>query len=149
MPVSYSIDPAARLVRLHYDGSPTYREAVLLILGILSDADFRPGFDILADRRGIPAPTPQYVRSLIEFAKRHHLLGESRFALVVDSPASFGMARMGQHIGDGLPTPIMIFEDLAEAEAWLGGGGRAETERASKSGEDARNPRPFADEANG
>jgi hypothetical protein len=120
MPVSYSIDTSARLVRLHYDGSPTYREAVVLIISILSDPDFRPGFDIIADRRGVPAPTSQYVRSLLEFAYRHRLLGESRFALVVDTAASFGMARMAQLIGDGEPTPIRIFIDLAEAEAWLG-----------------------------
>jgi hypothetical protein len=145
MPLTYSIDPTDRLVRLHYDGSPTYREAVVLILAILSDPDFRAGYDLLADRRGVPAPTAAYVRNLLAFAKRHHLLGESRFALVVDSQASFGMARMGQIIGEGEPTPIMIFDDLAAAEDWLGVGSRLKDDAARTPSEDTQAQPPIVE----
>jgi hypothetical protein len=43
MPATYSIDPTARLVRLHYVGVPTLTEATTLLLAILADPQFRTG----------------------------------------------------------------------------------------------------------
>jgi hypothetical protein len=43
MPVTYSIDPTARLVQLHYDGDPTLTEVTRLLLTILADPPIRTG----------------------------------------------------------------------------------------------------------
>jgi hypothetical protein len=120
MPVTYSIDPKAQLVRLHYDGEPTLREATSVLLSILADPKFRKGFAVLADRRGLPVPSTAYVRRLASFARSVHLLAEMRVAVVVDSTAAFGMARMGQLMVDGESAPLGIFTDISEAESWLG-----------------------------
>jgi hypothetical protein len=134
MPVTYSIDPTARLVRLHYDGVPTITEATTVLLSVLADPEFRKGFVVLADRRGLPPASTQYVRRLASFAKAVGLLGTTRIAVVVDSTAAFGMARMGQLMVDGESAPLRIFTDIAEAETWLGVGSSPEEDQAAPPG---------------
>jgi hypothetical protein len=130
MPLTYSIDPTARLVRLHYDGDPTLREATSVLLSVLADSEFRTGYAILADRRSLPAPSANYVRGLASFAKSIGLLGAARIAVVVQSTAAFGMARMGQLMVDGESAPLRIFTELAEAERWLGVGSSSDEDQS-------------------
>jgi hypothetical protein len=119
MTITYSIDTTAGLVRLRYHENPTFSEWEATMLAVLDDPDFRPGFGILADRRGVPAPSSDYVRSTLDFSRAHPALSYSRFAIVVDGLAAFGMGRMGQILGDDLPGPISVFNGPVEAEEWL------------------------------
>lgn len=44
-----------------------------------------------------------------------------RWAMVVDDPASYGMARMGQSLMEDMAVSFEIFSDPEAAEAWLRG----------------------------
>ena len=123
MPVTYSISEAERLVRFHYHGAaPTFAEWRAATEAAMADPEYRPGFDFLADRRGVAAQSVEFVRNVVEFdrARQQEFVG-SRLALVVDTAASYGMSRMLQALTDGLPFRVAIFHDLEAAEAWLRG----------------------------
>jgi hypothetical protein len=138
MSITYSVDATAGIVRLRYHSKPTIAEWEATMLAVLDDPEFRPGFGILADRRGVPAPSSDYVRSTLEFGRSHPVLSFSRFALVVDTPAAFGMGRMGQILGDDLPGAIAVFKSYDDAEAWLREGnspGGSTEARSTKDGD--------------
>ena len=122
--LSYSIDSAAGLVRLVYQGGPSFDEWERTMQAALTDPAYQPGFPFLVDRRsGEPAST-DYVRRVVDFLYLHEdQLARSRWAIVAPSPASYGMARMKQAMAGRLAMPIEVFMELGEAERWLGQGG--------------------------
>ncbi len=120
MKLTYSIDTRARLVRLHYTGNPSFEEWESTVTAVLRDPDYRPGFAFLADRRHLESPTADYIRSIIDFIKDHPAeFAGGRWTVVVGGPASYGMVRMAQALGEGIPVPIQVFTDIDEAERWL------------------------------
>jgi hypothetical protein len=120
MGIRYEIDAAGRLVRLRYEGAPTFEEWAGVMLDVFQAPGYEPGFDFLADRRAVSAPTKEYLQQVVAFAQAHESrLAGSRWAMVVATPAGFGMARMGQVLLGDLPTTMRIFTDMAAAEAWL------------------------------
>jgi hypothetical protein len=118
--MSYSIDPAARLVRLRNETTPTYEEWEACMIAVFADPAFEPGFAFLGDGRGLPPSDTEMVRRTVKFASGHKReFGRSRWAIVVDTPAMYGMSRMGQSLGKSLVAETRIFTNLEDAEAWL------------------------------
>ena len=118
--LSYSIDLAASVVRLVYNGGPSFEEWERTMWAALADPAYRRGFFFLVDRRFDEPTSTDFVRRVVDFLSLNEPeLAESRWAIVVSSPASYGMARMKQAFGGGLPMPIEVFRDLGEAEQWL------------------------------
>ena len=119
MPLTFSIDAARGIVHLVFTGNPTFDEWAQVMTEVLEHPDFRPGIGVISDRRGIPVPSADYVRSAIEFSHAHPALSSCLYALIVSDTASYGMARMGQILGDDLRAPIGIFRTPEEAEDWI------------------------------
>ena len=116
----YSIDASAGLVRLDYQKAPTFDEWAAVMRAVFQDPAYRPGFAFLSDHRGLEPPTTEYVRSVAEFVTIHReKLTGSRWAVVVGSPAAYGMARMGQTLAEGFGGEAAIFTDADAADAWL------------------------------
>jgi hypothetical protein len=119
MPLTYTIDPRAGLVRLRYEGSVEIEEFETALGDIVEDRAFQPGFSFLLDRRGAQAPTRDYIRRAVSFARsRATSFGACRWAVVADSPEVYAMLSMGQILG-GAVLDIEIFTDIHEAETWL------------------------------
>lgn len=123
MPLTYTIDPDARLVTLHYEEHPTIEQWKQAMLRVFADPRYRPGFAFLGDRRAVKeAPDRDYIRETIAFGEEHRAeLQGARWATLVSTPASYGMARMGQALGAEGPTELGAFTDLAAALRWLRG----------------------------
>jgi hypothetical protein len=128
MSVTYSIDPVAGVVELRYKGHQDFAEWSAVMLAILQDPAFSPGYGFLSDRRLVTeAPTTDFVQGTLSFLKTHQgVIRASRWAAIVSDAASYGMGRMAQQLGEALPFPIEIFTDAGQAHRWLREGGEAE-----------------------
>jgi hypothetical protein len=123
MSLRYTIDRAARVVRLDYDANPSFPDAKAALRTIVVDPAYEPGFSFLVDRRQVGPPSTEYVRRLVAFVEANQgaFVG-SRWALVAPSPVLFGMGRMSQLLSAKLPISVEVFGDVESAEAWLLGG---------------------------
>lgn len=118
--LSYSIDPASPMVRIVYQGAPSFEEWKRTMQAVLADPAYQRGFSFLVDRRCDEPASTDYVRRVVDFLSLNQIeLAESRWAIVASSPASYGMARMKQALGARVAIPIQVFMDLGEAERWL------------------------------
>lgn len=119
--LKYHIDPARRMARITYCAVPTFDQWADLVRSVFADPAWQPGFGLLFDRRPIDEPpSTSFVRRLADFCKRNvGALRGSRIALLVSSPAAFGMGRMeGQLLTNGGPEHS-VFTAEEEALSWL------------------------------
>jgi len=108
------------MVRLVYQGGPSFEEWERTMRAVLADPAYQRGFPFLVDRRFDEPTSRDTLRRVIHFLSLNEAeLAESRWAIVVSSLASYGMARMKQGLGGDLPMPIQVFMDMGEAERWL------------------------------
>jgi hypothetical protein len=123
MALTYSIDPEARLVTILYAEHPPIEAWKRTMLQVFADPRYRPGFAFLGDRRRVAEPPDRlYIQETIAFGEEHRAeLKGARWATLVATPASYGMARMGQALGETGPTELGAFTDLAAALRWLRG----------------------------
>ena len=122
MGISYSIDEAARIVRVVHSGDSPIEEYEAVLTAIFCSPLFQPGFAFLIDRRRFESPPAAFVRRLIEFLNQNRRsLAGARWAVVVESPAGYGMGRMGQMLAEGTgdAVTVCVFRDVGEAESWL------------------------------
>ncbi len=123
MSLSYTIDEAARLVWLRYEGEVTAEEFAATMRAVFADRRYGPGFSLLSDRLSAEVSSAEYARTAAEFLAQHaNSFGGSRWATVVNSPVAFGIARMMDTLSDGLPVTFRVFTDLDAALAWLAEG---------------------------
>lgn len=126
MPIDAVVDVPARTVRMHYSRTPLFEEWKGALDRVLETPGFDKGFAFLVDRREVAAPSAEFVQKTTFYAQSNIAkLDGSRWALVVTSPASYGMGRMWQTLTNDLPIEIRLFEDIGTAELWLrtGAGG--------------------------
>jgi hypothetical protein len=118
MKTAYRIDPPAHMVRVDYEGHPTFQEWSAMMEAIFADLAFTPGFDFLFDKRTADsAPDTDYVHAAARFYRRHRdKMG--RWAIVVKGLLPYGMSRMTAAICDPNDN-VRVFTDLAEAQEWL------------------------------
>lgn len=118
MKTKYRLDPAAHMVRVDYQGHPTFEEWSARMDAIFADPGFTPGWDFLFDKRSAGrAPDVDYVESVARYYQKHRdKMG--RTAIVVHGVLPFGMSRMTA----ALCCPhdsVRVFTDVAEAAEWL------------------------------
>jgi hypothetical protein len=120
MPISYEVDSPRRIVRLRYEEEADLAALVSALAAIFEDPGYRRGFGFLLDRRAVPASSSGYLMAALSWIKQHQdEVAGSRWAVLVGDPANYGMARLGQTLGEGLPVQFEVFRDPREAEAWL------------------------------
>lgn len=121
MPFSYVINPHRRLVTCRPEGPPSTEDWAELLDRIAADPLFKPGYDVLSDRRHLNVePDARYVRTTIDaVASRSAAFGASRFAVLTLHLATYGMARMAEALAENRGIQWRVFMDEAEANAWL------------------------------
>lgn len=119
MPIDYRIDTARGVVFTVADGPFTDEAALDHQRRLTVDPAFRPNMAQLSDfSRATLELSTAAVRSL---AIGNPFGPGSRRALVIPGrDARYGMARMFQLLTEEQGPELRIFEDLAEARAWLG-----------------------------
>lgn len=119
MPITHTIDAERRLVRSRVWGVVTERETRESVAELLNDPSFDPTFAQLADMREVIRMDVD-ASTIRDMAVMRLFDPESRRALVVTSGLQRGIAHMTTtyaHLGD---QQIALFEDVVEAERWLG-----------------------------
>jgi hypothetical protein len=121
MPVSYRIEPEEGIVYLTTDGTVPFVELEAVMLGVLSDPSYRPGFSFLSDStRETDVPDTGYVRRCVDFLGRYTAeMGECRWAMVSRHPALFGMQRMFSTLAESYGITARVFREPEAARRWL------------------------------
>jgi len=102
-----------RLVLLKYAHSPTIAEWTDAMDVVLADRDYRAGFGFLLDLRGNrPGPGRMLIAAMAHYLDvRQVSFRGARWAVVVDAPAAYRMARAGQDLATDLPLEMAVFQD--------------------------------------
>ena len=119
MPISYRIDPDARLVRTVANGVLTDAELRVHKDQLAADPAFETGMHQLSDVRVIERldVSADGVRSLVAHDARHaERFAGHRMAIVASEDVVFGMARMYQTMSS---VEVGVFRTVDEALAFL------------------------------
>lgn len=119
MPISYSIDPGLRLLKMRLTGEVSVPDLRRTMKSIMADPRFTAELRVLGDVRGIDA---RFTSSdLVQYqAWRKTLPRFGRMAIVTSNEYEYGMARMfEQATGAVGGTAFRVFRDMQEARAWL------------------------------
>lgn len=121
MPISYTIDPAARVATVAVTGEVAREAWTEAIRAMFADPAYAPGFGVLVDRRRAAVPSADFVRHVVRFLSRYHReMAGARVAMLVGEAAGYGMARMLQILADQLPFELEVFTDPDEARRFVG-----------------------------
>lgn len=118
MPASYTIDTARRVVLSRLCGVLTLADLAALRARLRADPAADRAFDRLADCRGLTRMdvSAQDVKQLADGPAPR---SDTRLAIVADTAAAYGLARMYQMHREGKEA-VEVFRDLDDAQAWLG-----------------------------
>lgn len=123
MPYRAALEDALLRVTLHGALTPDdLRNMAAEVVAIEQARDPVP--DRLFDFTGITEFSRILHHEVVDMARLRRdstLKNPIRSALVVNSPVAFGYARVFQTLMDNPNVTVRIFQDLAEAEAWLAG----------------------------
>ena len=121
MAFSYHIDPGRELVTI-VGGDAPFGAWQQMMLDLIGDPGYRPGFRILADHRGVRGvPTPEELFAGAAFVERHRTSFDGcRWALVVSQTISFGMGRVAAVHFAEIGVRMQVFWDVDAALGWLG-----------------------------
>lgn len=120
MAINYTIDAAAGVIHSRFEGELTLELVKEYSTRLRGDPAFHPGLDELA------VVLPDHVANLSAgemevFANWfRQLVPIRRIAVLAQSEAGFGMARMFQQLLDASETKVGVFRELARARKWLG-----------------------------
>ena len=117
--MEYRIDLQQGIVHLVGSDPPKPEDFVAVLRAALADPLFRPGFGFLRDRRGVVPPSVQYVEDVARLMRAMSDLPHTRYAIVVDTLASFGMMRLARKRTWGAWVEVELFETPAEATLWI------------------------------
>ena len=121
MPITFTVDPARRLVQTAVIGDFDTADIVRVITGAADHPDFMPGFDILSDHREVGEPiTPKQLRDLTELLRQlSDRFAGGRWAVVASKPASYGMMRALSTLTSEGSLRVEVFKTMEEAEEFL------------------------------
>jgi hypothetical protein len=124
MPLTYTVDSEADLVRLTGSGTVTDQDVVSCISALRDDPELRPGMDALSDMREIEvAFTSQGIVAIKELLDRAGPeVRVRRIATVTDSLVAYGMGRVTEALLDETTLKYRVFREMDEALVWLGVG---------------------------
>jgi hypothetical protein len=125
MPVSWAHDLAGQRTIVTLTDPYSFQEWEETVAAMIAARACEPRGHFLVDRRQSAPPTTEFVRRMSETFVEHVVtIGRARVAVVVDSEAGFGMARMSQLLAEAQTPAVTIraFRSYTEAERWLGTG---------------------------
>ncbi len=123
MPMHYTIDEEAQVVRINGTGLLTNAEMLACVRSLRDDPNLTSDMPTLSDMRhievGFTADGIQQMLSIMHAAPVGR--ENAKAAIVVSSDVAFGMGRMlGAYTNEELDPAFKIFRDMSAAEDWLG-----------------------------
>jgi hypothetical protein len=131
MPLAYERNDDERRIRLTASGHVTTDDWQAALNRQMADNAWEFGTLLDARHSSVATPTPDELRASAEYLRvLVHTNGQrGPFAIVVDRPVLFGMARMYTALADEVELAAEVFDEIAQAEAWLDFVLRARTAR--------------------
>jgi hypothetical protein len=119
VPISYTLDREARLIRAAVRGDFTVQDMFACVSGAAREAG-EPGYNVVSDHREIGEPaTRGQIEELVQYlAGLRDYFGGARWAVMVSKQASFGMMRMLGVMAERVPMDVRVFFDADHAERW-------------------------------
>lgn len=125
MPVSYTIDRDARVVRVACSGVLTTEEMLGCIEQVYSNPARGPGMRALIDWEGVGTMlvTPQGMQAAATLKSVLIDDGQSPWVTVFIAPRddAYWVARTYEVLRTGSPEAVRVFRQRSEAEKWLAG----------------------------
>jgi hypothetical protein len=124
MPMRYRIDSECGMLFVVAEGETTQAERLEAMQAWMSDPEFRPGLQTLADFSDITnVPTLAELEDIVAYMRRHAAtIGQKRIAIVAARAVSFGVARQFGALAPGAFLTVQVFKDRESALAWLAEG---------------------------
>jgi hypothetical protein len=124
MPMHYQIDSERGMLFIAAEGEVSQPERFAAMQAWLSDPDFRPGLQTLADfSESTNVPTLQELEEIAAFIRGHaNTIGEIKIAILTKRPVTFGVARQFGALAPGEFLTVQVFKDRDAALAWLAEG---------------------------
>ena len=121
MAVTYHIDTDERVVYLTTARDSSFVEWREVMMAVLSDPSYRPGFNFLSDRRQeTDVPSTEFARSAAEFLKLNSAkMGGFKWAAVSGDMAIYGMQRMFSIYSEIKGIEARAFTNYEEALEWV------------------------------
>jgi hypothetical protein len=123
MSLTYTIDPAAGVVSVAVTSPPSPADTRALLRSVAADPGYRPGMPLLVDRRPVPEPpSVAYVNELpVVLREMARATAPCRTAVLVGTPAVYGMLRMASALAGDTGVEVGAFRDENLARRWLAG----------------------------
>jgi len=123
MPMTYRIDPEARMLFVVATGVTTQAERVEAMLGWLNDPAFTPGLDTFCDfSTAESTPRLSDLRELVATIGEHApKIGHQRVAILAAKPITFGVARVFESMAEfeEAPLTVKVFFERDKLWDWL------------------------------
>jgi stage II sporulation SpoAA-like protein len=120
----YKIDSERGMLFIVAEGEITQAERLEAMQAWISDPEFRPGLQTLADlSESANVPTLAELEEIVAHMRRYAAaIGQKRIAIVTTRPVTFGVARQFGALAPGAFVTVQVFKDRDSALAWLAGG---------------------------
>jgi hypothetical protein len=124
MPMRYRIDSERGMLFIEAEGETTQAERIEAMQAWISDPDFRPGLQTLADfSESTNVPTLAELEEIVAYMRRYAVtIGQKRIAIVASRAVSFGVARQFGALAPGAFLTVQVFKDRGSALVWLAEG---------------------------
>jgi hypothetical protein len=121
MPVTFSIGSDLVRATIVGDSSLTVPEFREFLSALISHPDFRPGLDILYDRRAVKSPPDdRFVRAALRaIGERADELRGCRWAVLISPKSALEVVRMTSLLGEQSAIEARPFVNLNDALHWL------------------------------
>lgn len=118
-PLVYAIEPERHRVLVIYLGQPDLLEWAHVMEQIFNDPLYRPGFDIVLDRRTLTTPpTAGCLKGFVQFVEMVSAQTQkARWAVVLASEGLFDLSALA--VERGLVGRIRGFTRMEDAQDWL------------------------------
>ena len=121
MPININIDKDKRRVHATLIGEVSFDEMVEAIYSAVDDPLFTPGINILSDHTKLERPikTNQAQALATHIDKLNKHFANSKWAVVTNKQASYGMMRMLSVFLKKVPMTLEVFYSYGEADTWI------------------------------
>ena len=120
MSVDYRIEPDTRTAVFSAAGTLTLADILSAMQAVYEDPRFTSPTRALWDlTQAEVAVTPNDLRTVAEFSKRHRPPGRGRAAIVASEDLTFGFGRMYEMLAADVPIEHRVFRAVEQAWQWL------------------------------
>ena len=122
MPVKTLFDQENNLVRITYTGEMSPADVLQSSLQMQQHPEYRPGMHSLSDFSNmtfVDIDFDEVHKYSAHLSDIEQVRGNVRWAMISSNSVNFGILRMFEMLNDNSPIEMRVFDNGADARAWL------------------------------